>query len=128
VALVVLLGVGHVVPALHFSFVAHHLCAEHGELVDAAAGSVERAREKAPNQVSVDAGGADGHAHEHCGVIAVAPASASPVASLRVLQRLPAAELLSAAVGARAAHVGIELLLYAPKLAPPLGAASLRSL
>jgi len=93
-----------------------------------AAGSVERAREKAPNQVSVDAGGADGHAHEHCGVIAVAPASASPVASLRVLQRLPAAELLSAAVGARAAHVGIELLLYAPKLAPPLGAASLRSL
>jgi hypothetical protein len=119
VALVVLLGVGHVLPALHFLFVAHHLCAEHGELVDAATESVGRAREKAPNQASVDAGSADGHSHEHCGVLAVVAAPALPVASSSVTQRLPAAEAVSVAAGARAAHVGIQLLLYAPKLAPP---------
>lgn len=124
VTLVVLLGVGHVVPALHFLFVAHHLCAEHGELVDAATEGVGRAREQAPNQESVDSGSAEGHSHEHCGVLAVAPAPASPVASLRSAQQLPTAEVASAAAGARAAHVGIELLQYAPKLAPPLASRS----
>jgi hypothetical protein len=55
--------------------------------------------------------------------LAVAPAPASPAAALRVVQRLPAAELGSAAGEAHAAHVGIELLQYAPKLAPPAGVA-----
>jgi hypothetical protein len=119
VAFVVLLGVGHVVPALHFLFVAHHLCAEHGELVDVAAENVERAREKAPNQVSVEAGSAGAHSHEHCGVLALAPAPASSEASLGAVQRLPAGEVASSAGDAQAAHIGIELLLYAPKLAPP---------
>jgi hypothetical protein len=122
VALVVLLGVGHVVPALHFLLVAHHLCAEHGELVDATAEHVERAREKAPNQVSVDAGSAAAHSHEHCGVLALAPTPASPAAVLGGVQRLPVAEVASSAGYAHAAHVGIELLLYAPKLAPPASA------
>jgi len=122
VALLVLLGVGHVVPALHFLLVAHHLCAEHGELVDAATENVERAREKAPNQTSVDAGNAAGHSHEHCGVLALAPTPASPAASLGAVLRLPAGEVAGSAGHAHAAHVGIELLLYAPKLAPPASA------
>jgi len=123
VALVVLLGVGHGVPALHFLFVAHRLCAEHGELVDVTTESVQPVREKAPNHVAVDAGGAAGHSHEHCRVLALAPTPALPVASLRVAQQLPAGEAVGALGQARAAHVGIELLLYAPKLAPPASAA-----
>ena len=119
VALVVLLGVGHVIPAFHFLFVAHHLCAEHGELVDAAAESVERAREKAPNHASVSAGSAAAHSHEHCGVLALAPTPGAPAALLRGAQQLPSDEVASAAGQAHAAHVGIELLQYAPKLAPP---------
>jgi hypothetical protein len=123
VALLVLLGVGHVVPALHFLFVAHHLCAEHGELVDVATENVVRTREKAPNQAAVDVGSPAGHSHEHCGVLALAPTPAAQAVSLGVVQRLPVAEVASRGGQAHTAHVGIELLLYAPKLAPPFARA-----
>ena len=133
VALVLLVGVGHVVPALHFLFVAHHLCAEHGELVDAVggAGGAESTREKpggseraavgerAAGSAAVCVSGAASHSHEHCEVFAAtrsapawAPAPAPP-------QLLPAMELAPSEAEAREAHVDIALLHYAPKLAPP---------
>lgn len=134
-ALGLLIGVGHVVPALHFLFVAHHLCAEHGELVDAAdsvatdsvATESVATRDQAAKGAAVavsDAGarissGAGAHSHEHCEVFAVtraAPALA-PVPSLA--QLLPAVELSPSEGKAREAHVDIDLLHYAPKLAPP---------
>jgi len=139
-ALGLLIGVGHVVPALHFLFVAHHLCAEHGELVDAAdsvatdsvatdsvATDSVATRDQAAKGAAIavsDAGarissGAGAHSHEHCEVFAVtraAPALA-PVPSLA--QLLPAVELSPSEGKAREAHVDIDLLHYAPKLAPP---------
>jgi hypothetical protein len=134
VALVLLIGVGHVVPAFHFLFVAHHLCAEHGELVDAAgegaetprekAGSSEHAAngEKAAGPAAVCVSGAAAHSHEHCGMFAAtraAPALAPAPAPAQFLHPL---ELPPSQGTAREAHVDIALLHYAPKLAPPVPA------
>jgi hypothetical protein len=124
VALVLLIGVGHVVPALHFLFVAHHLCAEHGELVDAVASaagaeSAESPREKAGASAAVCASSAAAHSHEHCGVFA-ATRAAPALAPAPAADRLPPAVRLPPSQGeARDAHIDIALLHYAPKLAPP---------
>jgi hypothetical protein len=120
--LVLLLGVGHVVPALHFLFVAHHLCAEHGELVDATAESAEPAREKPGNLSASCRAGAAAHRHEHCGVLALARASAAPATASGGVELAPAASVASPRGEARDAHVDIALLDYAPKLAPPCAA------
>jgi hypothetical protein len=136
VALVLLVGVGHVVPALHFLFVAHHLCAEHGELVDAVAyaggaessgaaqeraSSSERAAdgEKAASSAAICVSGAAPHSHEHCDVFAATRAAVTLAPAPAPAQLLPAGELSPAEGDAREAHVDIALLHYAPKLAPP---------
>jgi hypothetical protein len=115
--LFVLVGVGQVLPIFHFALVAHSVCAEHGELVHEAAPSAPVPRSEVPALV---AGGEVGHQHEHCGVLALtrslaipafAPSQASPPASWAALP---------VAGAGRSAHVGIALLSYAPKLAPPL--------
>jgi hypothetical protein len=130
-ALVLLIGVGHVAPALHFLFVAHHLCAEHGELVDGRSESSETPREKAGGAASAASAekaadsaaarvfGAASHSHEHCEMFAAtrgAPALAPAPAPAGVL---PAQQPCSSQGEAREAHVEIGLLYYAPKLAPP---------
>jgi len=122
VSLVLLIGVGHVVPALHFLFVAHHLCAEHGELVDATGESAEPARDKASHQSAFYEAGEAAHSHAHCGVLAQAHASGAPASAPGFVQILPPASVASVAGQARDAHVDIALLDYAPKLAPPQGA------
>lgn len=117
VALFALLGVGHLLPALHFALVAHRICAEHGELVhEAAPAPVVAERSSGPELV---VGEHAAHEHEHCGVLAL---SGSPAVALSATGR----ELRSAGEpiasdrhGELCAHVGIALLLYAPKLAPP---------
>jgi hypothetical protein len=124
VALVLLVGVGHVVPALHFLFVAHHLCAEHGELVDATseaarAENAQGAREKAGSSQAVCRSGAAGHSHEHCEVFAATRAAPALAPVPAPAQLLPALELAPSQGEARQAHVDIALLHYAPKLAPP---------
>jgi len=121
--LVLLLGVGHVLPALHFLFVAHYLCAEHGELVDASGESAEPVREKPGNSSASCRAGAASHTHEHCGVPALAHASGAPVAASRGVEPGPGLCVASARGEARDAHVDIALLAYAPKLAPPWRAA-----
>jgi hypothetical protein len=121
--LVLLLGVGHLVPALHFLFVAHHLCAEHGELVDASGESTEPVREKAGNSPASYRAGAPPHTHEHCGVLALAHASGAAVAASGRVGHGPALSVASARAEARDAHIDIALLDYAPKLAPPWRAA-----
>jgi hypothetical protein len=151
-ALGLLIGVGHVVPAWHFLFVAHHLCAEHGELVDSVAtdsdaaapaeraetsrekaGGFERAAEgeKAANGAAVAvsatgariSSGAGAHSHEHCEVFAVTRAAPALAPAPTPAQWLPAVELSPSEGKAREAHVDIDLLHYAPKLAPPTRAA-----
>jgi hypothetical protein len=137
-ALVLLMGAGHVLPALHFLFVAHHLCAEHGELVDAVsdARSLDHAgrapREKAGSSAAADAeqahsaaicrSGAASHSHEHCEVFAATRAAPALLSAPAPVQLLPVAQLLSAPGEARDAHIDIALLDYAPKLAPPVRA------
>jgi hypothetical protein len=134
-ALVLLMGAGHVLPALHFLFVAHHLCAEHGELVDAVsdARSLDHAgrapREKAGSSAAADAeqahsaaicrSGAASHSHEHCEVFAATRAAPALAPVPAPAQLLPALELAPSQGEARQAHVDIALLHYAPKLAPP---------
>ena len=144
-----LLGVGHVVPALHFLFVAHHLCAEHGELVDAVAepgrgesaeklrgepasadkagadkvGADKAGADKAASLAAVCVSGAAAHAHEHCEMFTATRAAAALAPAPSCAQVLPAVELVSPAGEARDAHVDIALLHYAPKLAPPVRAA-----
>jgi hypothetical protein len=127
IALLVLLGVGHTAPALHVLFVAHRVCAEHGELVDAAAtGESEPAPRAQPDATaSIRAAEGAAHTHEHCGVLGFWRVLGAPAAPRRFAGLLPAAAVASVAGEARAAHVDIALLLYAPKLAPPSGAALL---
>ncbi len=121
-ALFALIGVGQVLPALHFMLVAHRVCAEHGETLHASDAS------EAVDFAGVTGGEAElllkpspesEHEHEHCSVLGV---GRSAHALLRAggsrLGSLGAEERLDVA-GERAAHVDIALLLYAPKLAPP---------
>ena len=110
------LGVAQVLPALHFALVVHRVCAEHGELVHEPA-SV--AREAAPVEASVVARDGVSHEHEHCEVLA-APGSFAALVPAAAEAAAPGALSFSVGFGrARAAHMRIALLAYAPKLAPP---------
>ena len=112
-------GVGHVLPAFHFALVVHRVCVEHGEMVHEVARAPARERElEGPAFVGQESG----HEHEHCGVaagtgtgVAIAASAASAGPSLPIVGLGRGA--------ARSAHLGIALLAYAPKLAPPAIAA-----
>lgn len=120
-ALFVLVGLQLVLPALHFTLVAHRLCAEHGELLHEAAGDERLEGASAPSHdaalVPADAGG---HEHEHCGVLAVPQSVAALGGDGAAAMVLPAPWAVCLPGGERAAHVEIALLAYAPKLAPPV--------
>jgi hypothetical protein len=136
-ALFALIGVGQVLPALHFTLVAHRVCAEHGEAVhapDAAGGDFAALTGEDAEVTGEDAEvtGEDAevlltptpaqseHEHEHCTVLGVGRASDAMLRAASSRVELPvSAEHLDVAVE-RAAHVDIALLLYAPKLAPPV--------
>ena len=121
IALFALLGVGHVLPALHFSLVAHRICVEHGELLHQLrheAGSAPAAESRS-SELELVPGQHAGHEHEHCGVLAL-PGSAGLPPSASWRERPEDEASLPAGVGGeRTAHGGIALLRYAPKLAPP---------
>lgn len=120
-----LLGVGQVLPALHFVLVAHRVCAEHGETLHA-----EPAREVSGSPVARASKSAEielksapvlpEHEHEHCSVLGVARSAAAALASAPPGAPLPAPWERFVRETERAAHVDIALLLYAPKLAPPV--------
>jgi hypothetical protein len=110
------LGVAQLLPALHFALVVHRVCAEHGELVHE---SVPVAHEVAPAEASIVARDGVSHEHEHCGVLA-APGSFAVLVPAAAQAAAPGAAGFVDGFGrARAAHVRIALLAYAPKLAPP---------
>ena len=131
IALFALLGVGHVLPALHFALVAHRICAEHGELLHDAApepSAEAGSRSSVPEllfsssrepQPGVVAGQHAGHEHDHCGVLEL-PGSFGTAPSAAWREPTPPSEPVACvSTGERPAHVGIALLLRAPKLAPP---------
>jgi hypothetical protein len=117
IALFAVLGVGHVLPAFHFALVAHRVCAEHGELLHESAAAAEPSRPS--NDVSFVAREVPSHEHEHCGVLALPSSLALPASFGAVFCRITNDDAASAASRPLLAHVGIDLLSYAPKLAPP---------
>ena len=126
VALCVLLGLGHVLPALHFAFVAHRVCAEHGELLHSDGGTELASTHPAPARLAAPAlpdsfspGNGAAHEHEHCDTLALPGSVGAAVAARATACLLPAAWEARLPGQARVAHVDVELLLYAPKLAPP---------
>jgi len=131
VAVCLLLGVGHVLPALHFAFVAHRVCAEHGELLHssgaaelasahgARAGSAREGSATPAHPASIFAGNGAAHEHKHCDALALPGSVGAAVATRTSASVLPAAWEAHLPGQARAAHVDVALLLYAPKLAPP---------
>ena len=118
IALFALLGVGHVLPALHFSLVAHRICAEHGELLHGAASAPAAASRSSELQLVTDQHA--GHEHEHCGVLALPGSTGLPPSAFWREPPEVEVSLAVGVVGERTAHVGIALLRYAPKLAPPV--------
>jgi hypothetical protein len=114
IALFALIGVGHVLPAFHFALVVHRVCAAHGELLHLAptaqapshSGDVSLIQ-RAVNQ------------HERCGVLAMPGLPALPASAPEVARAADTAESRIVLGRALAAHVGIDVLSYAPKRAPP---------
>lgn len=115
-ALFAALGVAQILPALHFALVVHRVCAEHGELLHEAAPVAAPASPAEPALVARDG---VSHAHEHCGVLAVPNTFAALVPAQAQAPALSGVAFAVLFGRARAAHVRIELLAYAPKLAPP---------
>jgi hypothetical protein len=118
-ALFLLVGLQQVLPALHFTLVAHRLCADHGELLHEAGGD-ERLPLASSPEVALVSADAAGHEHEHCGVLALPPSLAALEKVGGAVALLPAPWALCLPDTERAAHVDIALLSYAPKLAPPV--------
>lgn len=118
IVLFALLGVGHVLPALHFALVVHRICAEHGELLHEA--PAVPAVESRSSDVQLVAGQHAGHAHEHCGVLAL-PGSTGSLPSVSWCEPLVLdGSLALLPPGERPAQGGISVLSYAPKLPPPV--------
>jgi hypothetical protein len=119
IALFALLGVGHVLPALHFALVAHRICAEHGELLHEAALAPSAEVGSRSSVPELAAGQLTEHEHEHCGVLALPGSFAVASSGAWREPSLPGEPVVGGSPGERRAHVGIALLLQAPKLAPP---------
>jgi hypothetical protein len=117
IALFALLGIGHILPAFHFALVAHRVCSEHGELLHEAAPPARAAARS--RDVSLVAGEEAAHEHEHCGVLALPGSLAVPVSSAATFELVSSDAAAGSPGRASSAHVGIALLSYAPKLAPP---------
>jgi hypothetical protein len=117
-----LLGAQGLLPSLHQSLVAHRICEEHGELVeahDSHGGALEHAAEEpSALETAVRAAGESDH-DEHCdcvlgtfvsGGAALQGDSVSLASPGVVALKLASADAVATA----------EILSYAPKLSPPL--------
>jgi hypothetical protein len=124
-----LLCVGPALPALHFALVLHRICPEHGELLHvgqadmepgtgASAGAEHGAEKGAALHAASSGTSEHAHGHDLCGVTSgSATVSALPTSGLS--QVLASHTVPACAVQGANAHMGIALLAYAPKLAPP---------
>jgi hypothetical protein len=119
-----LIAAGPSLSALHFALVRHRLCLEHGQLehVDVHEGATPSVIRERPSGPALSQDGSpsdlDAHSHDAC---AVTPPG-SLVAVFSQLATLALLAVCASAIGGsrpRRAHVGIPLLRYAPKLAPP---------
>jgi hypothetical protein len=120
-----LLGAGQLLPALHFAFVAHRVCAEHGASFHSELHAEPEAGERSATAVDAaeiqvePAPGLPEHEHEHCSVLAAPGTAGVAFVPAACSANLPPAWEQLATLAERTAHVDIALLRYAPKLAPP---------
>lgn len=117
-----LLAAGYALPVLHFTLVAHELCAEHGALhhVEEAPRAERGVAHAAPKGRAFSASAQAAHEHDHCGVVSTT-AERSLLPSRVEVDALHAS-VTPAALGLRSgvAQPSLALLDYAPKLAPPV--------
>lgn len=117
--LLVVFSVGYIVPGLHFTLVQHEMCAEHGELRHSDGPLLKSAHSASSHASSVEATASVEHEHEHCAVLATSSLRATS-ASRTDAELAPAPQARALQVSrADSAHPSLELLSYAPKLAPP---------
>lgn len=114
-----LLAAGYVLPVLHFTLVAHELCAEHGALHHVEAAKTDLRRAPASKSQAVTLVNA-GHEHDDCGLLATTGNRAVLCEGVQVTARLIPVVRSKVSLRARAAERCVALLDYAPKLAPPV--------
>lgn len=116
------LAAGYVLPILHFTLVAHELCAEHGALHHVETSRKGDLRRAVPARSESAAAASANAAHEHddCGVLATSATRAVLEARDELRVEAPAVAASRLSLSARAAARNVALLDYAPKLAPPV--------
>lgn len=117
--LLFVLGAGYLVPALHFTLIEHELCAEHGALEHRGAQAVHAERAVASQSAGLEAAASVEHEHEHCAVLATSSQRATSTARSAIAVAPAPLTPVSSVSPAEFAHPSLELLAYAPKLAPP---------
>jgi len=121
--LLLVLLMGHALPALHFAVVAHEVCEEHGQVHHS--DGVDRVlvlgadSSRLAGEAQASAGDSGSHGHEHCGLSAAGSERVALGRETRVERGSPAA-VSPNFFGRSAAKPSIALLRYAPKLAPPV--------
>jgi hypothetical protein len=113
------LGLGYLVPALHFTLIQHEICAEHGELRHGEASAVGSERSAPSDASSLEGAARVEHEHEHCAVLATSSLRANITSRSAALLAPAPRACVSDISRAAAAHPSLALLHYAPKLAPP---------
>ena len=121
-ALLVLLGAGQALPGLHHALVQHVVCADHGELTHddhEAAPAAERERADASESARPESN-AEHHAHEHCAEPAITGNPSLAAAECRAVEFGSKRPLPAVAPRAERSQSSLDLLAFAPKLAPPV--------
>lgn len=114
-----LLSAGTLAPSLHFAVVEHDLCEEHGELHHGEASALGEESSAHPAGTALNAAPSVEGEHDHCGVLATSSSRASSASASAFEHELSFAVVLAHPPDADVAHASLELLFYAPKLAPP---------
>lgn len=121
-ALLALVGAEYALPGLHFASVKHQICAEHGELEHAelAPSSLHDDVDRPSTPAVFGSAGAAQHAHDSCSVWTMSASSALVDRGRGEPPVMGPETRPTSAVGQAAAKRSVDVLSYAPKLAPPV--------
>ena len=115
----ILLSAGYLVPSLHFAIVEHELCAEHGQLHHAEDPALSDSSFAAAPASKAAPSVEREHDHDHCGAFTTVSSRATSAGRSTLGFELSFQIAVAPPLDADAAHRSLELLSYAPKLAPP---------
>ncbi len=104
--------------AMHFAFVKHVSCAEHGELVEVGPNTAAPRAVVTPNK-AVHSDESVQHGHDHCTITALRRERFLPASPITITTRIPSVLLAYAPTALRAPPPAIALLDLAPKSSPP---------